>query len=160
MEQLYTEAASTISTFIIALLFALVAFVALYFYSNRNKASKANGKPEGNIEYVSLVLPKNKIIMAVVIVVTLFFVAGFLRLYYGGGIGLKVLPKHSFGFTDTVVNLDDLLGMPRIVFAATHPAVKRQLEEIGFLQTDEELKEEIMREMNETIQQNLRDFGL
>lgn len=76
--------------------------------------------------------------LAVIAGVVVLLAAGLCRVYYGGGIGLRVVYKHSFSFKDTIVNLDDLIGQPRLVIAAQHPAVKRQLEEMELIQSDEQ----------------------
>jgi len=55
---------------------------------------------------------------------------GFFRVYYGEGVdgtGIKVVTKSSFSFKDTIVNFDDIIGMPRISVASEHPAVKSNL---------------------------------
>lgn len=62
--------------------------------------------------------------------------AGLFRVYYGGGIGIKLAAKNSFSFSDTIVNLDDIIGMPRLAVAIKHPAVKMQLEEMGIIESD------------------------
>lgn len=79
------------------------------------------------------------LLLAVAAGVVVLLAAGLCRVYYGGGIGLRIVYKHSFSFKDTIVNLDDLIGQPRLVIAAQHPAVKQQLEEMGLIQSDEQV---------------------
>lgn len=85
------------------------------------------------------------------------------RVYYGGKIGLQVVRKESPSFTDTIVNLDDFLGMPRFAVAAQHPSVKRQMEAFGWVETDEaaheEIKRKVEREMNEGMEKGRRQLG-
>ena len=78
------------------------------------------------------------LVLAVVAGIIVLLAAGLCRVYYGGGVGIQIVYKHSFSFQDTIVNLDDLIGQPRIVIAAKHPAVKRQLEEMGMIESDEQ----------------------
>ncbi len=54
---------------------------------------------------------KLKYLVAVAFLAALFGF-GFFRVYYGGGNGFKIVPKYSFGYHDTIVNLDDILGQP------------------------------------------------
>jgi hypothetical protein len=85
---------------------------------------------------------KLKYLVAVAFLAVLF-VFGFFRVYYGKDIGFKIVSKYSFGYHDTIVNLDDILGQPRIVVAIQHPEVKRQLEEMGLIDTDKKALEKL-----------------
>lgn len=100
----------------------------------------------------------NKVFMMIVVAVVLFFAFGMLRVYTGSGIGMKIVTKDSFSFTDTFVNLDDdVFGKPRIFFANEHPAVKRQLEKMGILETDEQLQERVEAEMKIKQEEIMRE---
>ena len=94
----------------------------------------------------------------IIAAVLLAIIGGFLRIYYGGGIGIRIVAKHSFSFKDTIVNLDNLFGQPRIVIATKHPAVKRQLEEMGIIETDEQVEEQVRREIEEESKQMMREI--
>lgn len=112
------------------------------------------------IKLRGLKVKENKRLIALVVVALLIAVGGF-RVYYGGGIGFKVVPKNSYSFTDTIVNLDDLFVMPRIAVASQHPAVKRQLEEMGVIKTDEEMEAEVRRKIMKDYENEIRriQFG-
>lgn len=84
--------------------------------------------------------------------VVLLIVMGFTRIYYGGGMGFQVVAKHSFSYTDNIVNLDDIIGQPRIAVAMAHPAVKRQLEEMGVLESDQQVMDRAQKEMQKTME--------
>jgi hypothetical protein len=71
------------------------------------------------------------------------------RVYYGGGVGFQIVRKDSPGFSDTIVNLDEIFGMPRIVVASKHPGVKPQMEELGWIKTDEAVAEEAKRKFQQ-----------
>ena len=74
---------------------------------------------------------------------------GLFRIYSGTPIPfIQIAPKESFSFTDTFVNLDSIFGQPRIVVAEQHPAVKRQLEEMGLVETDEVAERQATEEFN------------
>ena len=98
------------------------------------------------------------IIRSSIALIVLFIFMGFIRIYYGGGVGFKVVPKNSYSYVDTIVNLDNIFGMPRIIVAAQHPAVKKQLEEMGILETDERIKQRIQSEFKEKIRQHLEEY--
>ncbi len=98
------------------------------------------------------------IFMLIGLAIVVIIAAGFFRIYYGGGIRVRVVAKHSFSFKDTVVNLDDIFGMPRIAVATKHPAVKKQLEEMGITETDEQVQERIRREIEEESKRMMRDI--
>ena len=104
---------------------------------------------------MSRIRPSTVILIGLLLVI----IAGFFRVYYGGGIGIRVVSKHSFSFKDTIVNLDDIIGQPRIVVAARHPAVKRQLEEMGIIQTDKQIEQRIRKEIEEETKRLRRELG-
>ena len=79
------------------------------------------------------------------------------RVYYGGGFGFQIVRKDSPGFSDTIVNLDEIFGMPRIVVASKHPGVKRQMEELGWIKTDEAVAEEAKRKFRQEFEKNMQD---
>jgi hypothetical protein len=83
---------------------------------------------------------------------------GLFRVYYGGGLGIKLVAKNSFSFSDTIVNLDDILGMPRIVVATKHPAVKMQLEQMGVSETDEQIEEKTRNKINTEIKKQMAEY--
>lgn len=83
--------------------------------------------------------------------ITLVLLIGFGRIYYGGGFGIQFTFKSAFSFKDTIVNLDEIIGMPRFVVAMNHPSVKKQLEEKGWIKTDEETVKEIMGNAQKAI---------
>jgi hypothetical protein len=72
------------------------------------------------------------------------------RVYYGEGI-FRITTKLSPGFKDTVVNLENIFGMPRVAVAIQHPEVKRQLERMKIIKTDEEIEREIRRDVQQEI---------
>jgi hypothetical protein len=90
------------------------------------------------------------LILSILPILIIFIaLAGSYRVYYGAGVGTRVVEKDSFSFKDTIVNLDDLLGQPRIVVATGHPAVKRQLEQMGIIETDRQVQNRVRREISE-----------
>ena len=112
---------------------------------------------------------KNRIAIWFFVTFCTFVTAGLIRIYVGGSIGMRVVAKESFSFKDTYVCLADIFGQPRIVVATKHPAVKRQLESMGIIKTDEqvhrETKAEFDREWNDAMEkakeetrQMMRDF--
>jgi hypothetical protein len=102
--------------------------------------------------------PENSRWRSLILLVILVVIAvGFLRVYYGGGIGMRIVAKHSFSFKDTIVNLDNVLGQPRIIVAAKHPAVKRQLEEMGIIETDEQIQKRVREEIEVESKRIMRE---
>lgn len=94
----------------------------------------------------------------ILFLVLLFVFAGFFRIYYGGGIGLRIVLKDGFSFSDTLVNLNDIMGMPRIAVASKHPAVKLQLEKMGIVQTDEQVQEKMMSDITQKSKEMMRNI--
>lgn len=89
-------------------------------------------------------------LLGVAIVVLVIF-CGLFRVYIGGGVGLRVLLKDGFSFNDTIVNLNDIFGMPRVAVAAQHPAVKRQMERMGWIRSDEDIMQEEKRRIEREV---------
>ena len=56
--------------------------------------------------------------------------------------------------------MDDIIGMPRFAVASQHPQVKRQLEDMGMVETDEQAKERFIDDVNSESEKLLRRFGL
>ena len=94
-----------------------------------------------------------------VVVPVIAICVGFCRFYYGspfGGIHFEL--KESFSYKDTVVNVDNLIGMPRIALAAAHPAVMRQLQEMGVLETEEQVKARIQKEISDSMEESEQEL--
>ena|ERR1039458_767017 len=91
--------------------------------------------------------------------ISLSLLTGTFRLYYGRGLDPKIVTKDSFSFVDTIVNLDNILGQPRVVVAAEHPAIKTQLEAMGVLETDETAERRIMRDINGKAKQEVEEIN-
>ncbi len=89
---------------------------------------------------------KNRLAIWFFLAFCAFVTAGMVRIYVGSSIGFRVVLKESFSFKDTYVCLDDIFGMPRIAVATKHPAVKRQLEQMGIIRTDNQVKIEVRAE--------------
>lgn len=81
------------------------------------------------------------ILRLIVDIILAIVIAGFVRVYYGDPLGFRLTVKNSFSFQDSIVNMADLIGQPRSLVAAEHPAVKKQLEEAGIIETDEQAKQ-------------------
>jgi len=99
---------------------------------------------------------KKKLLIFLLLVLVIFW--GTIRIYYGGEIGMRVVLKASFSFKDTIVNLDDIFGQPRIVVATQHPAVKKQLEEMGIIETDDQGFDRTMEKLQNETERLMRGF--
>lgn len=69
-------------------------------------------------------------ISELVLVLILFLLLGFVRIYYGAGHPFMVVWKGEFAMQDTLVNLGNFLDMTREELIAQHPYVLGQLEEM------------------------------
>lgn len=84
----------------------------------------------------------------------LFLLSGFFRIFHGSSMSPVFAFKDSFSFKDTIVNIDDIVGMPMIAAKAQHPAAVRQAQELGILESDEAREQRIQNE----IDSEMRDF--
>lgn len=83
-------------------------------------------------------------ISELVLVLILFLLLGFVRIYYGAGHPFMVVWKGEFTLQDTLVNLSKYLDMTREELIAQHPYVLGQLEEMYLIMPQDGLsKEEI-----------------
>lgn len=96
--------------------------------------------------------------MLIFIAIVVFIMSGFFRLYYNDRVGFKVKAKHSFSFEDTIVDLNDMIGKPRILIASEHPEVKRQLEEMGIFETDEQIQIRMEQEIYRKSKQMMQNY--
>ncbi|MFH1395450.1 MAG: hypothetical protein ABIH09_04760 [Candidatus Omnitrophota bacterium] len=94
----------------------------------------------------------------IIVVIALILISLF-RVYYGAGVGCRVVFKNGPAFKDTVVNVDDMRVMPRITLASNHPAVKRQLEAMGIFESDAKARQRITDEMPEDLKKQFREIG-
>lgn len=69
----------------------------------------------------------NPRISEIALVVVLVVMLGLVRVYYGGGCGLVFVWKGEFSYSDTLVNLDDILKLPKEVVKEEHPSVYFQM---------------------------------
>ena len=77
------------------------------------------------------------IVILLILAVGLAATLGLLRIYHGSTIGTRIVAKGGFSFKDTIVNVDRILTLPRTELALKHPAIERQLEEMGVLTPEE-----------------------
>jgi hypothetical protein len=98
-----------------------------------------------------------RMIAFVVLLVSGIFATGKLHLVIGGNIGIRVLPKIAFSFSETVINLDVIGGLPYIVAISKYPLSVRALERSGIVESLEErqrkVQNEIMNEYNKILKQ-------
>lgn len=73
----------------------------------------------------------------IILIAILVAITGFTRIYYGGTEPPRVVWKSEFGYGDTLVNLNDLLKMPRAEILQQHPSVLYQLEEMGLMEVQD-----------------------
>ena len=103
-------------------------------------------------------MKKNPYLVIIVVIAAIVAVVS-LRIYYGSGVGFRVVFKNGPAFKDTIVNVDDMRIMPRITLASNHPAVKRQLEKMGIFENDAKVKAQIRNMMKKDLKQLLRELG-
>ena len=103
-------------------------------------------------------MKKYPYLIVIIVIVAVVMLASF-RIYYGSGIGLRIVLKNGPALKDTLVNVDDMRIIPRITLASNHPAVKRQLEKMGIFENDAKVKARIKNVMKEDLKQQLRELG-
>ena len=79
-------------------------------------------------------------IMAVVVVI----LSGFLHVVSGSTYkGSILVPKLSYGFSETFINADAVMGMPYIVAKSQLPLSVLALQRVGFLETEAQMQKRI-----------------
>ncbi len=76
--------------------------------------------------------------------------------------GAKMLPKASFGYAETFVNTDEIIGVPMFVAMAQHPLGVKALVRAGYLESPEQVQrrvqEEFKNEMDKAMAKSQEDF--
>lgn len=142
---------------ICATLLVIVGLIAWSSIAHREPDSEQN---EPASEKVGNILVKKlttkQVVMVLAPILILFF--GYFRVYYGGGSGVFVLPKHHFSLSHPIFCMDKIIGMPRIAVASRYPDVKLQLEEYGYMETDEEVQRRIQAQLERDIEKGMAEF--
>lgn len=76
-------------------------------------------------------------ISELVLVVVLVLLVLAVRVYYGGHDGLMIVWKGELGFKDTLVNLPEVMALPKAQLTRDHKSVLWQLEEMGLMEPDD-----------------------
>lgn len=79
------------------------------------------------------------------------------RIYVGGPDGIEVVWKGELNFADTIVNLNEYIGIPKKDFAK-HPSLLAQMEEMGFFDTDEPTRK-FMRKPKKSLEPKPDDIN-
>lgn len=88
------------------------------------------------------------------VVVFVFFLLGNFHIVRGSTYkGPMLLPKSTFGFSETFINTDAITGVPYVAAASRYPLSIKALQRVGFLETDEDRKARIQRELDRELQQ-------
>jgi hypothetical protein len=72
-------------------------------------------------------------ISELILIILLLVLAGFTRVYYGGAAGPMFVWKSEFGFKDTLVDVPDVLKLPKTTLLQEHAQVADQLDEMGLV---------------------------
>jgi len=98
------------------------------------------------------------IVGAVGLIIWIVFM-GYVRIYHGGGYMTDWRWKANWGLQDTVVNMGEIMNMPYISVRTMHPTVVKQLEEMGMVLTEEQLKERAMQQSKQAVDEYRRRMG-
>jgi hypothetical protein len=80
-------------------------------------------------------------ITEIALLAVLVFMVALIRVYYGGNYAPMVVWKGELTFHDTLVNLGEIVSLPRDVLVKDHRSVLYQLEDMDVIQgTDVELE--------------------
>jgi hypothetical protein len=100
------------------------------------------------------------LIIIAVLCGVVFILSGFFRFYYGGNMtdGPKLVLKEGFSFKDTIVNINDIIGMPKIIAKAQHPQAVKQLQEMGILESDSAAESRIKNDINKKMHDAMKNY--
>lgn len=98
-----------------------------------------------------------KVIVALAVFVAVFGIARF-HMIVGGDLSVPVIvKKQSLGFSETLIDMDKVVGMPRIFAYAQFPIGVKVLQQEGMIETEEEFDARIEREYDEKYGDMERD---
>lgn len=115
------------------------------------KTKRMPGKSEKTRKY-------QIIFIAIAFPVALALFLGQVHIIRGSSYHGPLLAKKSiFGYSETFINTDQILGMPVIGAKSQYPLSVKTLQHLGFLESDEDHEERVRSEIQEKIDRELKE---
>ena len=126
-------------------------------FHDKERVSTACGSSPG---WKKPIWTSNLIILLVIITITVVIFLGNFHIITGGGVGLKVAKRDSFGFTESFIDVNAITGMPWIAAQYRYPYGCRVLAREGIIESNDEFKKRITRDMQQEINKTMRSMDL
>lgn len=99
---------------------------------------------------------------AIITIVLLLIVVGLLFMNFhvitGENVGFKVVRRSSFGFSEFIINVDAITGMPWFSAKTKYPLGCKVLEREGMIESDDAFKRRIQDETEQEMRQFFKDY--
>ena len=99
---------------------------------------------------------KNAIALILFVIFICFLITGNVHIISGSRISFpKIVKKESFGFKETFINLDEITSMTGA--SSRYPIAIRVLQKYGYIESNDEHRRRIEKEMKEELDKALRE---
>jgi hypothetical protein len=99
---------------------------------------------------------KNAIALILFVIFWCFVITANIHIISGSGISFpKIVKKESFGFKETFINIDEITSMPSFSASSLHPIGLRVLQNLGYIESDDEHRGRIKKELKEEMDKAL-----
>ncbi len=88
------------------------------------------------------------------LLIVIFFVAT-THIIVGKRIGFMIVTRANPGFGEFVINMDEIISMPKMFAVSRYPIGFKVLQREGLIESDEEFRERIKRETQNEIEESL-----
>ena len=95
--------------------------------------------------------PKTSKAIFFLIPILLTVVIGSFHVITGSKIGMKVVRRDSFSFSEFLINVDEITSMPLLAAKFGHPVACSILQREGLIESDAEIQERFKKEAQEQI---------
>ena len=97
--------------------------------------------------------------VSILLLVLAVIVWGHFRVYFGGEFFVvKIIVKSNYSLKNTIVNLENFLEKSRLSMKEDYPAIKRELEEMDILDTDQEIINKLDSDMKLHFYEKIRNL--
>jgi hypothetical protein len=106
------------------------------------------GDKAAPIQIKSSVASKVIVCAVCLLLIVLAFISNY-HVVTGGGVGMKIVQRESFGFNEIFIDIDSITGMPYIAAKSRYPIGLKVLQRERLIESDDEFKDRLKNEKYE-----------
>ena len=96
--------------------------------------------------------------LLIVFFLVLAVAAGKIHIITGRNVGFELAAREGFGYSEIVVNADEITGMPWIAAKSRFPLGCRLLQEKGYIESDDHFRERLSDETQKRVEAELKKY--